>query len=358
MIDVLAPIWAACDLRIPAAHRCPIAFIGAGGIVESAHLPAYRRAGLDIVGVYDLDASKAREFAARHQIGRAYASLDELLADPASAVIDIAVTPWAQPQLIRAVIGAGKHVLAQKPLALDSKTAEELVAFAERHERKLAVNQQMRFDEGIAAMRAMVARGWIGEPLALEMSLDIFIDWTPWMNDSERLAIWYHAIHELDAIRSVLGNPRLGWCTGAKRPGQKPRGETRLLASLVYPGELRALLHLNTENVTGDQSATFRLDGSAGAIRGRLGRFYNCGRGEPDTVQVWSSTLPSDGWLSYPASTRWFPDAFIGPMRSLLEAVQTGGEPATSGADNLHTLRLVEALYRSLETGEAQVLTR
>ena len=63
-----------------------------------------------------------------------------------------------------------------------------------------------------------------------------------------------------------------------------------------------------------------------------------------------------DGWLPYPVTTRWLPDAVAGPMGSLLAAVAEGGEPETSGADNLGTLALLHALYRSMETGESSRL--
>ncbi|MBV8602611.1 MAG: Gfo/Idh/MocA family oxidoreductase [Candidatus Eremiobacteraeota bacterium] len=336
---------------MPESHRLPLAVIGTGGIMENAHLPAYRKAGLQIAGAFDRDVEKARAFAARHGIERVYDSLDALVADSRVAVVDVAITPWDQPALVERLFAGGKHVLAQKPLAPDSATALRIVENAERAERKLAVNQQLRFDEGIAAARAMVAGGWIGTPLMLEMTVDIFIEWTPWINDFERVQLWYHAIHELDAIRSILGDPSRVWCAGAKRPGQKPRGETRVIVGMVFPGELRAMVHVNSENLTGDPTATFRIDGAEGTIRGRLGRFY--GAGAPDTLEVWSRKLPTDGWLPYPCTQRWFPDAFIGPMRSLLEAIATGGEPFTSGRDNVKTIRLIEALYRSLESGEA-----
>ena len=45
---------------------------------------------------------------------------------------------------------------------------------------------------------------------------------------------------------------------------------------------------------------------------------------------------------------KWIPDAFYGPMASLMEAIQTGGEPVTSARDNLGTLRMVNAAYRSM----------
>ena len=96
------------------------------------------------------------------------------------------------------------------------------------------------------------------------------------------------------------------------------------------------------------------MDGTGGTIRGTLGLMYDYPHGRPDTLEIWSSVLPTDGWLSYPVTTRWIPDAFIGPVRSLLAAIATGGEPETSARDNLGTLRIIEALYRSGETGESQ----
>ncbi|MBV8074138.1 MAG: Gfo/Idh/MocA family oxidoreductase [Candidatus Eremiobacteraeota bacterium] len=323
--------------------------------MEAAHLPAYRKAGLEVTGAFDRDVEKARAFAARHGIARIYDSLDALAADERVAVVDVAITPWDQPALVERLLAAGKHVLAQKPLAPDGATAAKLAESAERAGRKLAVNQQLRFDEGIAAARAMVESGWIGTPLMLEMTIDITIEWTPWINDFEQVQLWYHAIHELDAIRSILGDPLRVWCAGAKRPGQKPRGETRVLVGMVFAGELRAMVHVNSENLTGTPTATFRIDGTEGTIRGRLERFY--GAGGPDTLELWSRTLPTDGWQPYRCTQTWFPDAFIGPMRSLLNAIATGGEPFTSARDNVNTIRLIEALYRSMDSGEAQRLS-
>src|SRR6202044_2259913 len=68
MIEQLKAVAERCDLTIPAAHRLPVAFVGAGGIVAAAHLPAYRKAGLEIVGVYDKDIARARAFARQHAI--------------------------------------------------------------------------------------------------------------------------------------------------------------------------------------------------------------------------------------------------------------------------------------------------
>ena len=355
MIDVFAPIAAAADLTIPAGHRRPIAIVGAGAIVDVAHLPAYRQAGLEVTGLYDLNAGRAAEVADRHGVPRVYGSLEELLADERAEVVDIAVAPAAQPGIVRQALAAGKHLLCQKPFAPDVATGRELVELAEKAGRKIAVNQQLRFDEGIAAARAMVRQGWIGEPTAMTFTVNIFTDWSAWdwLVTTDRLEIVYHSIHYLDAIRSVLGDPELVFCTGSRTPGQVAKGETRTMSTLVYPGEVRALVHATHENRTGDGEAAFRIDGTKGAIKGTLGLLYDYPHGRPDTLQVNSRVLPTDGWLPYPVTRRWLPDAVAGPMGSLLRAIAEGGEPETSGADNLGTLRLLDALYRSMDSGQS-----
>ncbi len=360
MLDALAPIAAACDLSIPPEHRRRIGIIGAGAIVDVAHLPAYRRAGLEVVAIADRDVARAREVAARHGVGQVHADAEALLADPAVQVVDLAVPAAFQPEIALRVLAAGKDLICQKPLALDLAAARGIADAADRLGRTVAVQQQLRFEEGVRAARAMVAAGWIGEVTQVTFDVAIATDFGawPWLVDSPRLDLFFHSIHYLDTIRAFLGEPERVFGTQARRPGQVPRGETRSISTLVYPGELRALVNVNHEFHAGPNRAELRIDGTEGAIRGTLGLLYDYPHGRPDTLEVWSRVLPTDGWLPYPVSTRWIPDAFLGPVRSLLAAIATGGEPETSARDNLGTIALVEALYRSGETGEAVIPER
>ncbi|MFI1166292.1 Gfo/Idh/MocA family protein [Streptomyces sp. NPDC020801] len=358
MLEHFAPIAADCDLTVAEEHKRPIAVIGAGAIVDVAHLPAYRRAGLEVVGIYDLKAERAAEVAARHGVETIYRSLDELLDDERVAVLDIAVAPQAQPDIARQALRAGKHLLCQKPFAPDIGTGQEIAALAAERGLHVAVNQQMRFEEGIAAARAMVRAGWIGSPTAMSVTVNVATDWSAWewLLTVDRLEIMFHSIHYLDTIRSILGDPVRVFCTGSRTPGQLPRGETRTMSTLVYPGDMRALVHVTHENRAGDPEALFRIDGSEGSIKGTLGLMYNYPDGRPDTLEVNSRVLPTDGWLPYPVTRRWIPDAFAGPMGSLLKAISTGSVADTAASDNLQTLRLLHALYRSMDTGESQLL--
>jgi predicted dehydrogenase len=275
------------------------------------------------------------------------ATLEEILADDSIPVVDFAVFPEAQPEIVLRALEAGKHVLAQKPIAPDSARGASLVAAAKKAGRSLVVNQQMRYGEGMAAARAMVEAGWIGEVTAMYVSVDIVTDWSawPWLVESPRLDLMYHSIHYFDTVRALLGDPAGVQCVRARRPGQLAAGETRTITTMTFDSGALANVRVNHENQTGDQEALFRIDGESGSIKGTIGLLYDYPHGRPDTLLVNSRSLPTDGWLPYPVTTRWIPDAFAGPMRALLREV-AGIEPApTTGADALRTLELVERAY-------------
>jgi predicted dehydrogenase len=355
VIDLFAPISAAVRIEVPAAHRRPIGIIGAGAIVDVAHLPAYTAAGLDVVAITDLDRSRAEDVARRHGIQTVHASAADLLEDPRVAVVDIAVPTSAQLDLVSAAVLSGRAVLAQKPFALSVTDGERMVELAEQHDVLLAVNQQLRFDEGMAAAHAMVEQGWIGTVTAMSISVDIWTEWRdwPWMLETERLEISNHSIHYHDVVRWFLGEPRTVFCAAGRVPGQAAVGESRTISTYLFDFGARALVHANHENNHGDNSATFRIDGSQGALRGSLGLLYDYPSGRPDTLEVHSTVLGTDGWVPYPVTSRWIPDAFRGPMASILGALATGAPLRSSGRDNLGTLRLTEALYESIATGTA-----
>jgi len=353
VIERFGPIAAACRIEVPEAHRLPIAIVGAGAIVDVAHLPAYRAAGLEIAGLHDHHAGRAAEVAARHGIPRVYETLDEVLDDPRVKVVDVAVTAAAQPEIVRRVLESGRHVLAQKPFAPDPATGQALVDLAESRDVVLVVNQQLRYEEGMAAAHRMVELGWIGDITAFSITVNIWTEWMawPWMLATPRLEVMVHSIHYHDVARWFLGEPSSVFSVGGRTPGQAPVGETRSVTTSTYPSGAISVIHANHENATGDNLAVFRIDGSRGAIRGTLGLLYDYPSGRPDTLEVSSALLPTDGWVPYPVGSRWVPDAFLGPMASVLRAVATGSTPRSSGRDNIGTLRQVERIYASMETG-------
>ena len=150
--------------RIPPKTDYGIGIIGCGGIVNDAHLPAYKAHSLNVRACYDLNPDIANKTAATHNIPLAYQSLDDLLADQSIQIVDIAVHPGAQPAIAVKALQAGKHLLCQKPLAVSYEDALIIVETSKQTGLLVAVNQQMRWDAGIAAAKDLIDRGFIGQP--------------------------------------------------------------------------------------------------------------------------------------------------------------------------------------------------
>ncbi|WP_199613669.1 Gfo/Idh/MocA family protein [Paenibacillus alkalitolerans] len=340
--------------KLPFNKSRGIGIIGAGAIVEACHLPAYRMAGLHVVGIYDIDRSKADKLASQFGIGRVFGSLDELLAHPDVEVVDIAVPAKFQPDTVERVAAAGKHVLCQKPLAESYEEAKRIVSSIEKAGVVGAVNQQMRWSPGIRASHTIAQRGWLGDITQTTVQVNVLTEWEqwPWITKIDRLEIMYHSIHYLDSIRFLAGvAPEYVYADGAKFPGQASTGETRTLIHMKFPGETRGLIHDNHNNIAGqdDWYATFRLEGTEGVVTGTNGALYNYPTGREDTIRFFSRRIDPDYWFAPKLEGRWFPHAFMGTMGELLRAIEESREPENSVRDNLLTMQMVFACYRSME---------
>lgn len=327
-----------------------IGIIGAGAIVNAAHLPAYRKAGFNVIGITDLDVDRARKTAKQFEVPKVYERVQALLDDAAVRIVDIAVPPWNQLNLVRQATAAGKHLLCQKPLSNVYSEAVEIVRMAEDAGVKLAVNQQMRWDQAVRASRTLLTRGWLGQPVAATIDIGILTDWSawPWLLEVEGLDLMYHSIHYFDSLRSLFGQPERVCASGSRFPEQKPKGETRTLTVFEYSDTFRALVSVNHNNWTDDRYATLRIEGTEGYLRGTFGLLYNYPYGRPDTLEFSSKTKYPHLSFSHRFEETWIPDSFIGPMGELMRAIEEDRAPETSGSDNLETLQLVHAAYRSM----------
>src|SRR5438270_6164875 len=95
------------ELPMPKRRDYPIAIVGAGGIVHDAHLPAYRKAGFSVAGIFDLDHERATRVAGQFDIPIVYPSLDALLEGPA-AIVDVAVPARENLAIAGRVAASGK----------------------------------------------------------------------------------------------------------------------------------------------------------------------------------------------------------------------------------------------------------
>ena len=344
MTRLYEPNW---RIQAGAGRDLRIGIIGCGGIVTGAHLPAYQAAGLDIVAVFDVDQERARTVASDFAIPTVAASAEELVARDDVDIVDIAVLPWVQPEVVAVVAAAGKHMLCQKPLAMDYATGLVEVETAEAANVLLAVNHQMRWDAGIAASRDLIAQGALGRitEAQIQVSVSTPLHMWAWIAEMPHLDIKIHSTHYLDALRSVLGDPLWVSSVHGRYPEQAPVvGETVTKTVLEYADGVQGLVATNHYNEHGTPYAEFRFLGTEGTLQGTIGLMYDYPNGRPDTLALYRDGVEVQ---AFEFDTMWLPDAFLGPMSDLLDAVATGRSPVTAGRQMLPTLAIGEAAYLS-----------
>lgn len=347
------------DLQLDYLPRPPkrkdwrIGCLGAGFIMRDCHLVAYRQAGFNPVAIASRNPEHAHATAKQHAIPRVHETVEQLLADRDVEVLDIAVPPDLQPEMIRLAVQHGDHIrgiLAQKPLAMTIAEAKECVDLCARAGITLAVNQNMRFDQSVRAMKCILQRGWIGEPVFASIDMRAIPHWMPWSEGLRSLSTFIMSIHHLDTFRYWLGTPDR--VLASTRPDPRTRfshtdGVT--LYILEYDSGARAASWDDVwtgparEGCEGDIGIRWRVEGTDGLARGTIG-WPSYPAKTPSTLDFSTKRQPGY-WLQPRWKEVWFPDAFVGTMAQLLVALEDGTEPEISGRDNLETIALCEAVY-------------
>ena len=349
------------DLRIlpdPVADKSPgIGCIGAGFIMADCHLVAYRANGFNVQAIMSRGGESARVAAERHGIPTVHENLDELLANEAVEVIDVAVPPHHQLAVIRQICAAPRKpraILAQKPLAGDLADAVAAVKACEAAGILLAVNQNMRYDHSIRACKTLLDAGRLGEPVLATIDMRAIPHWMPWQAEQGWCSLRIMSIHHLDTFRYLFGDPNRIYCSTRPDPRTSfPHTDGICLYILEYDAGPRCSAWDDVwsgparEGAAEEKGIQWRVEGTAGLALGTIG-WPDYPDGSPSTI-TWSTTSDDGAWQTPAWPQRWFPDAFAGPMSEVLNALATGAEPNLNARDNLKTMALVEAAYLSAE---------
>ncbi|MCW5981346.1 MAG: Gfo/Idh/MocA family oxidoreductase [Bryobacteraceae bacterium] len=341
----------------PSRKDFRIGAIGAGFIMKDVHLVAYRDAGYNVAAIASAEPESSRAVAERHGIPRAYETYQQLLADESIEILDVAVPPHAQPEVIREAVRHADHVkgiLAQKPLATSYKEALAVTKLCEEAGIALGVNQNMRYDQSIRALKTVLERGYLGEPALGTIEMRAIPHWMPWCRLYGRLTLLIMSIHHLDTFRYLFGEPESVYASARTDPRTKfEHRDGIVLYILEYANGLRAAAWDDVwagparEGAASDIYIKWRVEGTEGMAQGTIGwpAYPNAA---PSTIQFTTARQPGV-WFAPQWKEVWFPDAFRGTMGMLLDAVANQTEPAVSGRNHLGTMALVEACYRSLD---------
>ena len=338
---------------LPRRKDFRIGIIGSGFIVNDCHLVAYRKAGFNPVAIASRTRAGAEKVAQRHGVPKIYDTPGQLLDNPSIEVLDIAVPPMHQLALIKNACERKtlKGILAQKPLGMNYAEAVEAVAACEKSGIALAVNQNMRYDPSVRAVKTLLERGALGEPVFATIDMRGIPHWMDWHKDLGWLTLRIMSIHHLDTFRHWFGDPEGIYCSVRADPRTKfPHTDGICAYILEYANGLRCVGIDDTwtgpakEGCPADIRIEWRIEGAKGLAIGDIG-WCKDPYTTPSTIRY--AAIGDTQWHRPAWTESWFPDAFIGTMAQLLIALETGKESAISGRDNLKTMALVEAAYRS-----------
>ena len=187
--------------------------IAGTGFIGPAHVEALSRNGIRVLGLAENTLERAQEKAAEMGISRAYGSLEDLLKDPDIDVVHLATPNYLHFPHAKAALLAGKHVICEKPLAMDLKQSRELVELAAEKGLVNVVNFNIRMYPMVQQARAMVQSGGLGDLFILQGSylqdwLLLPTDWNwrlePGLGGSLR-AVGDIGSHWLDLLTFITG---------------------------------------------------------------------------------------------------------------------------------------------------------
>ncbi len=367
-----------------------VAVCGAG-FIGPVHVEALRRIGANIVGILGVDEAESKSAAESLGLPKAYASFEELLADDAVKAVHLAVPNKLHYGMAKQALQAGKHVLCEKPLAMNSQESAELVELAKSAGVAAGVNYNVRFYPLCLEARDMVRRGDVGEIYSVCGSYvqdwlyyDTDYNWRVLAEEGGALrAVADIGTHWLDLIRFITGLEIEAVCAELKivHPVRhRPLGEVE-----TFKGKEEKAAETEPIDITTEDYGCIMIHFKGGA-RGVLwvsqvtaGR-KNCLRYElagSKCALEWISEKPNEMWIGYrdkpnellirdPAlvsdaartaitfpggHNEGFPDAFKNSFKAFYDYILAGdmNAPATfpTFADGHEEIVLCEAIQKS-----------
>ncbi|MDR1765060.1 MAG: Gfo/Idh/MocA family oxidoreductase [Lachnospiraceae bacterium] len=355
MADIKTLLEQATVPKLPKRMDWRIGIIGAGFIVRGCHLVAYRKCGFNPVAITGKDVDLSEAAAKEFDIPKVYADWHEMVDDEDIEIIDIAVPPHVQLEMVR-YICSKKHIkgiLCQKPIAMSVEEAREIVRLGDEAGIPIAVNSNMRYDQSMRALKYILDEGYIGAPVIATIDMRAIPDWQAFLRDYNKLEIYSMGVHHVDIFRYLFGDPEKITAVCRTDPRTKFAHTDGIVqftfqyADKMFATSLDDVWAWPEEPCAKNNYINWRVEGLEGFAEGDIGWHKRAPEFCGSSLRLASKRFPGE-FIVPKWETQWFPDAFVGTMANLLRAVEDGGDAEISARDNVNTLACVEACYKSI----------
>lgn len=326
------------------------ALIGASDIAASRVLPAIRAAGGDAVVVRSGSADHAAGYAGEHGIAAFTTDLAEAVGRHDVDAVYVSSVNAAHRAQVEAAASAGKHVLAEKPLALTLDDARAMVTACRDAGVVMATNHHLPASPVHRLAKRLVADGTIGDVRAVRVHHAVQLP--------QRLAGWRLldpegggavldvTVHDAAAVNAILGTRALSVTAIAANQDNDPAGPadavmTTATWSPVQEGLPPVLVQTHDAYNNAHLPTGLHILGTRGSLTSE-----GCNTGDPvGTLTLWRDGEPTA--LDVGARD----DLYLSTIRAFTTAVRGEGEVLVSGQDGVASLAVALAVLESLRTG-------
>src|SRR5580698_66277 len=325
-----------------------VGMVGTGAI-SAKHVLAYRNIGYRIVACTNATPSKGRQFAVAND-AEFVETVEELCEHPLVDYVDVCTLPNFRLRVVELCALTGKHVLVQKPMAIDLATAEKMISLANEAGIQLGVVSQHRFDDSAQFLKRAIKDGRLGRIL----QADAYVKWYrsaeyysrpvkgSWAGEGGG-ALISQAIHQVDVLLHLIG--AVDEVFGYWHPGalHKIESEDLVCAGMRYASGATGVIQAATALwpgyperyeihgtkgsaiVTGDQLTTWDVQDDSGEPA-PLAQLAKSGASDPMAISL---------------------TPFERQLADFGEACKTGKPAASSGIEGYRALQLVRSIYDS-----------
>ena len=329
------------------SESLPVIFIGAGGIIRNAHIPAYKNLGLKIKGVYDINLEVSEKLSKDFSINNVYSNLEDALNNK-DVIFDIAVPADKLLKIVKS-LPKNSYALLQKPMGSNYEEAVKILNSCKEKNIIAALNFQLRFSPMMLCLKDAIEKNLLGQIIDIDFHYSYYLPWHLWpfLEELDRVEIPYNSIHYFDLIRSIFGMPEGVFAYSNGHPKYPNLSDAKTTAILKYSHNMRCAFSLNHCFQFGPdkQNANVKIEGTEGAVFITLGSMLNYPNFEKDRFEI--KTKEND-WKEIDLVGNWFPDAFEGTMSNLQRFIHNEDKNLeTSVEDTVNTMKLIDALMKS-----------
>ena len=322
------------------------------GYIGRVHLEAASKvANAEVIGV---SSSRPDQIRSLFPAVQTYPDYSSLLSNPRLDAVIVCVPTFLHEEYVLEAVRRGRHVLCEKPLALDSTAAARMVASAKDRGTVLMVGQVLRFWPQYVAIKKMADAGTLGQVRSVSAQrLTKYPPWAEWFRDPAKSGgcVLDLQIHDLDFVYWLLGLPSTVHAIGLK--GERG-GWDHVYTTLTYPETVVNIEATMLMPQSWPFTSGMRVNGTSGALEYTFRAAGDMKKREEAVDQF--RFFPADGTMIEPEMQT--EDCFVAQLKYFVKCVETQAAPLTCPPEeSLQALRIAEACRKSLDTGMPVNLT-